>query len=511
LISVQRPAAPVVRVEEATLAELQLAMTSGEMTSGQLVLACLARIDEIDRSGPALNAVLEINPDAVAIADELDRERVATGARGPLHGMPVLLKDNIDTADRMETTAGSLALLGTRPARDAFVVEQLRAGGAVILGKTNLSEWANFRSSRSTSGWSARGGLTKNPYALDRNPSGSSSGSAAAVAASLATVAVGTETDGSILAPSSVCGIVGIKPTVGLVSRAGIIPVAHSQDTAGPMARSVADACVLLSAMTGVDPRDHATTASDGKFSRDYTQFLDPNGLAGARIGVVRAAAFRLGPRTRPVLGAAIAALEKAGARVMEVELPNAGKTDETEFELLLYEFKADLESYLASRPGARVKTLAELIAFNRANAAREMLFFGQELLERAEAKGPLSEQAYLDARRKNLDLSRTHGIDAVMGTEKLDALVAITNGPAHLTDLVNGDTRVGGSSSPAAVAGYPSITVPAGAVHGLPIGISFFGRAFSEPTLIRLAYAFERVTLARVPPTYQPTLEFAQ
>jgi amidase len=499
------------RVEHATLAELQLAMTSGDVTSRQLVLRYLARIDEIDKRGPTLNAVVEINPDAVAIADDLDRERSEKGARGPLHGIPVLIKDNIETADRMETTAGSLALVGAKPARDAFVVERLRAAGAVLLGKTNLSEWANFRSSRSTSGWSARGGLTKNPHALDRNPSGSSSGSAVAVAASLATVAVGTETDGSILSPSSVCGIVGIKPTVGLVSRAGIVPIAHSQDTAGPMARTVADACALLSAMTGVDPRDHATTASEGKFHADYTQFLDANGLAGARIGVVQAAAFHLGPKTRPVLGAAIAALEHSGARVLEVELPNAGRSDDTELELLLYEFKADLELYLASRPGARVKTLADLIAFNRANAARELPFFGQELLERAATKGPLSEQAYLDVLKKNLDLSRTHGIGAVMDSEQLDALVAITNGPAQLTDLVNGDARAGGSTSPAAVAGYPSITVPAGAVHGLPVGISFFGRAFSEPTLIRLAYAFERVTLARKPPAYKPTVEFPE
>ncbi len=485
-------------------------MTSGDVTSRQLVEACLARVEAIDKSGPTLNAVVEINPDATAIAEDLDRERNEKGARGLLHGIPVLVKDNIDTADRMETTAGSLALLGARPARDAFVVERLRATGAVILGKTNLSEWANFRSTRSTSGWSARGGQTRNPHVLDRNPSGSSSGSAVAVAASLASVAIGTETDGSILSPSSVCGIVGVKPTVGLVSRSGIVPIARCQDTAGPMARSVADAAALLGAMTGVDPRDHATAASEGKSYRDYTQVLDPNGLAGAHIGAVRARAFRLAPKTRPVLGAAIAAMEKAGARVKEVELANAGKTDDSELEVLLYEFKADLELYLATRSGARVKTLAELIAFNRANAAREMRFFGQELLERAEKKGPLSEQAYLDALRKNLELNRSQGIDAVMDAEQLDALVAITTGPAHLTDLVNGDPFTQSSTSPAAVAGYPSITVPAGDVLGLPVGIAFFGRAFSEPTLIRLACAFERVTLARKPPAYKPTLEFA-
>jgi len=499
-----------VLVEQATLAELRLAMASGDATSRQLVLAYIARIDAIDKRGPTLNAVVEINPDAVAIADDLDRERNERGARGPPHGVPILLKDNIDTADRMETTAGSLALLGSKPARDAFVVERLRAAGAVILGKTNLSEWANFRSIRSTSGWSARGGQTRNPHVLDRNPSGSSSGSAVAVAASLATGAVGTETDGSILSPSSVCGIVGVKPTVGLVSRSGIIPIAHSQDSAGPMARTVADAAELLGAMTGVDARDAATAASDGVFHRDYGRFLDPNGLAGARIGVVRAAAFRLGPKTRPVLEAAIAAMQKAGARVTEVELPNAGRMNDTELEVLLYEFKTDLEVYLASRPGARVRTLGELIAFNRANAQREMRFFGQELVERAEKKGPLSEQAYTDALSANHELGRSHGIDAAMDAAQLDALVAITNGPAHLTDPVNGDSSAGGSTSPAAVAGYPSISVPAGDVHGLPIGLSFFGRAFSEPTLIRLAYAFERATLARKPPTYKTTVELS-
>ncbi len=491
-------------VEEATIASLQEAMASGKVTSRRLVEAYLARIAAVDDRGPTLNAVVEVNSDALAIADALDRERREKGPRGALHGIPVLLKDNIDTNDRMQTTAGSLALLGSRPTRDAFVVERLRAAGAVILGKTNLSEWANFRSTKSVSGWSARGGQTKNPHALDRNPSGSSSGSAAAVAASLSAVAVGTETDGSILSPASVCGIVGVKPTVGLVSRSGIIPIAHSQDTAGPMARTVADAAVLLSAMTGVDPRDPATKASEGSAATDFTRFLDPKGLAGARIGVVRADTFHLGPKTGPVLDAAVAAMRKSGAVVIEVELPNAGKTDDAELEVLLYEFKADLNAYLSSRPDAKVKTLSELIEFNRVNADREMPFFGQELLEMAQKKGGLEETAYVEARTSNLEKTRAQGIDAVMDREKLDALVAITNGPAHLTDPVNGDSFTGGSASPAAVAGYPSVTVPGEQVQGLPVGVSFFGRAWSEPTLIRLAFAFEQATLARKPPAYR-------
>jgi amidase len=495
-------------VEEVTMARLGAALAAGEVTSRQLVDAYLARIAEIDDRGPTLGAVVEVNPDARAIADALDRELRERGPRGPLHGIPVLLKDNIDTADGMETTAGSLALVGSRPARDAFVVERLRAAGAVVLGKTNLSEWANFRSTRSSSGWSARGGQTRNPYALDRNPSGSSSGSAAAVAASLAAAAIGTETDGSILSPASVCGIVGIKPTVGLVSRSGIIPIAHSQDTAGPMARTVADAAALLGPLTGSDPRDPATRASAGMAADDYGRFLDPQGLAGARLGVVRAAAFRLGPKTAPVLEAAIGALRAAGATVVEVELASAGKTDEGELEVLLYEFKADLEAYLGSRPGAKVKSLAGLIEFNRRNAPDEMPFFEQELLEMADKKGPLTEKRYRAALRRIRSLSRTAGIDAVMDAERLDALVAITNGPAHLTDLVNGDAFTGGSESPAAVAGYPSISVPAGHVHGLPVGLSFFGRAWTEPTLIRLAYAFEQATKARRPPEYRATLD---
>jgi amidase len=496
-------------LEEKTIAELQEMMTSGAATSESLVSLYLKRIDEIDWSGPELNSVIEKNPDALAIARELDRERKEKGARGPLHGIPILIKDNIDTADRMETTAGSLALLGSKPARDAFVVGRLRAAGAVIIGKTNLSEWANFRSSRSTSGWSGRGGQTRNPYALDRNPSGSSSGSASAVAASLAAAAVGTETDGSIVSPSSACGIVGLKPTVGLVSRSGIVPIAHSQDTAGPMARTVADAATLLGAMTGADPADGATEASQGRFLTDYRKSLRPDGLRGARIGVLRSDTFNFAKKLNPILQAAIEAMKREGAEIIDpVEFPTLGKTDGSEYEVLLYEFKADLESYFAGRPGAAVHTLADLIAFNEKNADREMPFFGQEILEQAVKKGPLTDKAYRDALAKNHELMRAKGIDAALTGHKLDALVVLTNGPAHLTDLINGDSFSGSSSSPAAVAGYPTITLPAGWINGLPVGISLIGGAWSEPVLIRLAYGLERAVQMRKGPRFLPTAE---
>jgi amidase len=495
--------------EEKTIAELQELMASGKETSESLVAAYLKRIEEIDRGGPRLNAVIETNPDALAIARELDRERREKGPRGPLHGIPVLIKDNIDTADLMETTAGSLALLGSKPVRDAFVAGRLRAAGAVILGKTNLSEWANFRSSHSTSGWSGRGGQTRNPYALDRNPSGSSSGSAAAVSANLTAIAVGTETDGSIVSPSSVCGIVGIKPTVGLVSRSGIVPIAHSQDTAGPMGRTVADAATLLGAMTGVDGSDAASKASAGHFLADYRSFLAPDGLRGARIGVLKSEPFNFGPKLEPILRSVVAALKSAGAVVVEpVEFPTLGKTDGSEFEVLLYEFKADLEAYLAARPGAAVRSLADLLEFDRKSADREMPFFGQETVEAAAKKGPLADKAYREALAKDLELMRVKGIDAVLAKDKLDALVVLTNGPAHLTDLINGDSFSGSSSSPAAVAGYPSITLPAGWVNGLPVGVSFIGTAWSEPVLIRLAFGLERALGARRAPHFLPTAE---
>jgi amidase len=496
-------------LEEATIAGLQEMMETGRMTSEKLVSLYLKRIEEIDHGGPGLNSVIEVNPDALGIARDLDRERKEKGPRGPLHGVPVVIKDNIDTADKMETTAGSLALLGSKPARDAHIVDRLRAAGAVIIAKTNLSEWANFRSTRSTSGWSGRGGQTKNPYALDRNPSGSSSGSAAAVAANLAAAGVGTETDGSIVSPASCCGLVGLKPTVGLVSRSGIVPIAHTQDTAGPMARTVADAAALLSAMTGPDPNDPATVASGIRFFRDYREFLDPDGLRGKRIGVVRAKAFNFAPKLDPVLDGAVEALKKAGAEVIDpVELPNLEATGDPEYEVLLYEFKADLEAYFASRPGAAVRTLDDLIAFNAKNADKEMPFFGQEILERAAKKGPLTEKAYLDALAKCRELTREKGIDAVLAQHKLDALLVLTNGPAHLTDLVNGDSFSGSSSSPAAVAGYPTITLPAGWVNGLPVGVSFIGAAWSEPTLIKLAYGLERALPMRKAPRFLPTAE---
>jgi amidase len=496
-------------LEEATIAGLQEMMTSGAATSESLVSLYLKRIEEIDRGGPGLNAIIETNPDALAIARELDRERREKGPRGPLHGVPVVIKDNIDTADNMETTAGSLALLGSKPARDAFVVERLRAAGAVIIGKANLSEWANFRSSRSTSGWSGRGGQTRNPYALDRNPSGSSSGSAVAVAASLAAVAVGTETDGSVVSPASCCGIVGIKPTVGLVSRSGIVPIAHSQDTAGPMARTVADAAALLGAMTGIDPADAATKESDGRALADYRECLKPDGLRGARIGVLRARSFNFAKKLDPILQNVVETLKREGAEVVDpVEFPTLGQTDDSEYEVLLYEFKTDLEAYFAGRPGAAVRTLADLIAFNEKNADREMPFFGQEILEQAVKKGPLTEKAYLDALAKNHRLMRAEGIDAVLAKHKLDALVVLTNGPAHMTDLVNGDSFSGSSSSPAAVAGYPTITLPAGWVYGLPVGVSFIGTAWSEPVLIKLAFGLEGALGMRKAPRFLPTAE---
>ncbi|MCX7176292.1 MAG: amidase [Proteobacteria bacterium] len=495
-------------VVEASATDLQAAMHSGTLTSLQLVKAYLARIRAIDKAGPRINSIIELNPDALAIAAALDKERKVTGARGSLHGIPVLLKDNIATADKMQTTAGSLALLGVRPPRDAFLVARLRAAGAVILGKTNLSEWANIRSTRSTSGWSARGGLTRNPYALDRNTSGSSSGSAAAVAASLATLAVGTETDGSIVSPSSINGLVGIKPTLGLISRNGIIPIAHSQDTAGPMTRSVADAALLLTALAGIDARDAATAESAGH-SHDYTRFLDVDGLRGARIGVVRSYFGGRNDLVSAVVEEALRVLKAKGAILVDpVELPNATKYGQTELDVLLYELKADMEAYLAEfAPGSSIKTLKDIVDFNEKNAQREMPFFGQEHFLKAVAKGGLDSKEYRDALENNHRYSRAEGIDQVLKEHQLDALVAPTNGPAWLTDFIKGDASGGSFSSPAAVAGYPHITVPAGQVSGLPAAISFVGTAWSEPTLIRLAFAYEQATRHRRAPTFAKSL----
>jgi amidase len=503
------PAASEFELDEITIAELGEGMQSGKYTARSIAELYLHRIENVDKGGPALNSVIEVNSDALEIADALDKERKAKGSRGPMHGIPVLIKDNIDTADRMSTTAGSLALVGSRPPGDAFLVQRLRSAGAVILGKTNLSEWANIRSSHSTSGWSGRGGLTKNPYALDRNTSGSSSGSGAATAANLCAVAVGTETDGSIVSPSSINGLVGIKPTVGLVSRTGVIPISHSQDTPGPMARTVRDAAILLGALTGVDGTDSATSACKGKFPSDYTQFLNPKGLRGARIGVVRSY-FGFHEGVDRVMNEALEILKREGAVLVDpVEIKSFDQLDNAESTVLHYELKADMNAYL-SRLGhaAPVHTLKEIIEFNEKNKDREMPYFGQDTFIKAEACGPLTSKEYLDALEKCRRLVRKEGIDAALVNHKLDALLAPTDSPAWLTDLVDGDHFLGGSSTAAAVAGYPSITVPAGLVFGLPVGISFFAGAWDEPKLITLAYALEQATKVRRPPQFLASVD---
>ena len=503
------PAIKPFELEEITITELQDGMKSGRFTARSLVEKYTKRIEDIDRRGPAVNAIIEMNPDALSIAQEIDRERKAKGPRGPLHGIPVLIKDNIDTDDRMMTTAGSLALVGSKPAKDSFVAQKLRAAGAVILGKTNLSEWANIRSSHSTSGWSGRGGLTRNPYALNRNPCGSSSGTGAGISANMAAAGIGTETDGSIVCPSSSNGLAGIKPTVGLVSRSGIIPISHSQDGAGPMCRTVRDAAIVLGALTGVDPEDGATAASAGKSQANYEQYCDANGLQGARIGVVRKY-FGFNDAVDRLMEQAIAVMKKQGAIVIDpVEITTLGKFDDSELTVFLYELKADLNAYLA-RLGASapVKTLEDIIAFNEHNRAKEMPYFGQDLFIKSQAKGPLTEKEYTDALAKNHQLARSEGIDAVMDKHKLDALIGPTGGPAWITDLIAGDHFGGGSSNAAAVAGYPNINVIAGNIFGLPVGISFFGRAWSEPTLIKLAYSFEQATKARQRPKFLPSIE---
>ena len=495
-------------LDESTIPELQDGMKSGKITARSLAEKYLARIDEIDKRGPAVNAIIELNPDALSIADALDQERKAKGPRGALHGIPVLIKDNIDTADRLMTTAGSLALVGSKPLKDSFVAQRLRAAGAVILGKTNLSEWANIRSSHSVSGWSGRGGLTRNPYALDRNPCGSSSGTGAGISANLAAAGIGTETDGSIVCPSSSNVLAGIKPTVGLVSRSGIIPISHSQDGAGPMCRTVRDAAILLGALTGVDPEDAATAASAGKSQADYAQYCDPRGLKGARIGVARKY-FGFNDAVDALMEQALGVMKQQGATLVDpADIATLGKFDESELLVFMYELKADLNAYLARLgPSAPVHTLQDIIDFNEHNRQKEMPYFGQDLFLKAQAKGPLTEKEYVEALAKNHQLARTEGIDALMDQYKLDAIVAPTGGPAWLTDLINGDHSAGGSSNAAAVAGYPNINVTAGFVSGLPVGISFFGRAWSEATLIKLAYSFEQATKARQAPRFLPTV----
>ena len=493
---------------ESTVAELQAGMQSGRYSAREVTEMYLARIESVDRRGPALNSVIEVNPEAIAIAESLDQERRAGRVRGPLHGITILIKDNIDTADRMQTTAGSLALEGSIAPKDAGIVERLRAAGCVLLGKTNLSEWANFRSTNSSSGWSGRGGQTKNPYVLDRNPCGSSAGSGAAGSASLATITIGTETDGSIVCPASINGLVGIKPTVGLWSRSGIIPISHTQDTAGPMCRTVADAAVLLGPLTGVDPRDPATTASRGRAETDYRRFLDRAGLKGARIGVMRKH-MGVSAKTEVVYDDAIRALTAAGAVIIDpVDLADPGPLGTAEWQVLAYEFKAGVEAYLATLgPTIPHRTLADLIAFNLANRNREMPHFAQETFDRAAKLGPLSSPEYRSALATCRRLARTEGLDRRLNQFRLDAIIGVTAGPSWPIDLVNGDRFTGGSSTSAAVAGYPNITVPMGHVGGLPVGLSFMGRAWSEGRLLQLASGFEQATQARFAPTFRATV----
>ncbi|MFO0938759.1 MAG: amidase [Gemmataceae bacterium] len=499
-------------LDEATIGDLQDRMKQSKSSSRKLVELYLARIEAIDRNGPTLKSVIEINPDALAIADELDRERRAKGPRGPMHGIPVLIKDNIATADKMATTAGSLAMVGSQPPRDAGVVARLREAGAVILGKTNLSEWANARSSSSTSGWSGRGGQTKNPYALDRNPCGSSSGSGVAVAANLCAVAVGTETDGSITAPANVNGIVGMKPTVGLVSRAGIIPISASQDTAGPMTRTVRDAAILLSALAGVDPADQATADAKGHIEADYTTFLDAEGLKGAKLGVARNY-FGFHDGVDRLANTALDLLKKRGASLIETsDLPKASAFEASEVAVFQYEMKAGINEYLARYGrGAPVQSLKDVIAYNEKHAQKEMPFFGQDSLVKTEARGSLNSYEYIESLAKCRRIARTEGLDAVFDKLKVDAIMAPTMGPPCPIDLVLGDHWLGGDLiSIAAVAGYPHITVPMGFLFGLPVGLSFVGRAWSEATLLKLAYAYEQASKVRKPPRFLPTVSYS-
>jgi amidase len=495
-------------LQEVTMLQLQEYLQTGKYTSEKLVELYLDRIRDLDQHGPSLNSIIEINPDAHEIARQLDQERKSGKIRGPLHGIPVLVKDNIETADKMQTTAGSLALSGHMAKQDAFIINRLRVAGAVLLGKTNLSEWANFRSSRSSSGWSARGGQTRNPYVTDRSPCGSSSGSGVAVSANLCAAAIGTETDGSIVCPSSANGIVGLKPTLGLLSRSGIIPIAHSQDTAGPMTRNVTDSAIMLGLLAGFDPVDTATRDSRERIQPDYTKFLDPGGLKNARIGVARNF-FGFHEAVDRLMEDAIETMRKMGAEIVDPAIiGTTGEMEQIEFDVLLYEFKADLNRYLSALPGdLKVRSLKDLITFNEDNRDKEMPWFGQEIFMGAEEKGPLTEERYTGALANLKRLAGKDGIDTTLQQNRLDAIIAPTGGPAWTIDWVNGDHFSGGSSSPAACAGYPAITVPAGFVHGLPVGITFMGGAWSEPMLIRLAFAFEQATKHRKMPQFLPSL----
>ena len=496
------------QLDEVTVDELQRSMESGERSARSITELYLSRIEALDRQGPELRSIIEMNPDALQIADESDEERRSNGPRGPLHGIPIAIKDNIDTSDGMTTTAGSLALEGSRPLRDSFVAQKLREAGAIILAKANMSEWAYFRGVRATSGWSARGGQCRNPYALDRNPCGSSSGSGVAVSANLAALTIGTETGGSIMCPSSINGVVGVKPTVGLWSRSGIIPISHSQDSAGPMTRTVRDAAILLGAVAGIDPRDGATSASEGNSYSDYTQFLEPGGLQGARIGVARSFTG-FDPRVVALFDEAIEAMREGGALIVDpADLPPAAWNDSLPLLVLEYEFKANLNAYLEGLgPSAPVKNLTQVIEFNERNSSVEMPYFGQERMRAAEARGPLTDEAYQNA-VKAIQRGHRGAIDALMRQHDLDAIVAPTFGLAWMTDHIQGDRLDGGDSAgPAAIAGYPDISVPMGFVSGLPVGVSFFGGAWSEPTLLRVAYAFEQATNHRWSPTFPATL----
>lgn len=501
--------APHADIEEISIVELQAMMEAGTLTSRQLTGMYLERIRHLDQDGPKLNSFIETSKESLRIADQMDAERRAGNVRGPLHGIPIALKDNIDTVDDLKTAAGSLALVDSMPLQDATVAANLREAGAILLGKLGLSEWANFRGNQSSSGWSGRGGQVRNPYIIDRSPCGSSSGSGTAPSANLVTAALGTETNGSIVCPSNNCGLAGIKPTVGLTSRAGVVPISHTQDTIGPMARSVADAAAVLSAIVGQDDRDEAT-AEARNISNDYTQFLNPEGLSGARIGIARSL-FGFSPETDNVINGALQAISDAGATLIDkVEFPDIDMkaAGDASFQVMLYELKWDLEAYLAGRTDNSPKTLADLIKFNEEHANEELQWFGQELFYQAQEKGPLTDADYLEALKASRDVSRA-SLDAALDGQELDAIVAPTGSPAWPIDLINGDHFLGGSSSMAARAGYPLISVPAGFIHGLPIGITFMGRQWDESRLITLASGFEAVTKARRKPEYLPTLAY--